>query len=128
MSTRNPHWPDMAHIGAVCIRIAPLECNRGCPPNVAPPLHGEITALLKTKTPPEGGVLWPWPRACAGLLDLADHPLDGGVHLFIAQRRIAALGRHHARLAGEPFGSVLDQGIQALGNARRPVGLVAHGG
>lgn len=44
MSTRNPHWPDMAHIGAVCIRIAPLECNQGWPPNSKPtkPRWGEL--------------------------------------------------------------------------------------
>src|SRR5690606_23236667 len=54
------------------------------------------------------------------LLEVVQHPLDGGDDLLVGQGRVAALGRHHAGAALEAVDGVLVQGVHALGDAGGP--------
>ena len=46
--------------------------------------------------------------AAAASLRLGDHVVDRGLHVRVGQRRVAALGRHHALLAREALQRILD--------------------
>src|SRR4249919_209210 len=62
------------------------------------------------------------------LLQLADHPVDGGGDLRVAERRVAAAGRHHAAIGAlVAFHRMLVERFLALGDARRPRGLFELG-
>src|SRR5258705_12473630 len=59
------------------------------------------------------------------LLELADHPVDGGLDLVIRQRRIAAAGRHHATIrAIEAVHRMAVERVLALRDARGPSGFL----
>src|SRR3546814_264263 len=61
------------------------------------------------------------------LLEVGEHPVDGGLDLLVGQRRVAALGRHDPAVrAGVAIDRVGVERLGALGDARRPIGLV-HG-
>src|SRR3954469_5582751 len=67
-----------------------------------------------------------WLRAWPVLLRLRDHVVDGGLHVGVGERGVAALGRHHSLLAREALECMLIERRLALRNARTPVRLVAH--
>src|SRR5260221_13196381 len=60
-------------------------------------------------------------KSC-GLLGLRHHEVDGGADLGVRQRRVAGLRRHRALAFDHP----LHEGVGALLNTRRPLGLVAE--
>src|SRR3546814_2401258 len=57
------------------------------------------------------------------LLEVGEHPVDGGLDLLVGQRRVAALGRHDPAVrAGVAIDRVGVERLGALGDARRPMG------
>src|SRR5690606_8372915 len=124
-------WPRTAV--AVALRSIRAGIRRSCPALQADAatIAGVLRDTLRRPqpemaTPPEGGVAWTGHGRC-GLLEVGEHPVDGGLDLLVGQRRIAALGRHDPAVrAGVALDRVLVQRFGALGDARGPVGLV-HG-
>src|SRR5690349_5821814 len=61
------------------------------------------------------------------LLGLIDDPVHGVLDLLVGERRHAALRGHEATIRTvEALDRVLDQGVDAFRDARRPVTLVAQ--